>query len=97
MNPTSELRRDTPAWIAQIWISFVLAVTAAGVGIAYAPVDVWIKAYLGMAFLFALGSSFSLSKTIRDNHEGRKLLNRLTDAKTEKLLRDFEIDPQNPA
>lgn len=93
MSSTSELRRDTPAWVAQVWISFALAVGASAVGIAYVPVGPWIKAYLGMAFLFALGSSFSLAKTVRDNHEGTKLVNRLTDARAEKLLRDFEAEP----
>ncbi len=90
MKTTSELRRDTPAWLAQVWISFFLAVTASAVGVAYAPVDVWIKGYLGMAFLFSLGSSFSLAKTLRDNHEGSKLISRITDARAEKLLREYE-------
>lgn len=92
MKTTSELRQDTPAWVAQVWISFLLAVAAAAIGIVYAPVGPWIKAYLGMAFLFSLGSAFSLAKTIRDNHEAGKLVNRLTDARAEKMLREFDLD-----
>lgn len=95
MKTTSELRRDTSAWIAQVWISFFLAVSASAIGVAYAPVDAWVKGYLGMAFLFSLGSAFSLAKTLRDNHEGSKLLSRITDARAEKLLREYEL--QAPA
>jgi len=92
MKTTSELRQDTPAWVAQVWLSFLLAVGASVIGIVFVPVGPWIKAYLGMAFLFSLGSSFTLAKTIRDNHEGGKIVNRITDARAEKLLRDFELD-----
>ena len=45
-----------------------------------------------MAFLFSLGSAFTLAKTIRDNHEGSKLINRITDARTEKVLRGLELE-----
>jgi len=89
---TSELRQDTQAWIAQVWISFLLAVGASAVGIVYAPIDPWIKAYIGMGYLFSLGSTFTLAKTIRDDHEASKLVNRLTDARAEKILRDFEVE-----
>lgn len=92
MKTTSEFRQDTPAWVAQVWLSFLLAVGASAIGIVFVPVDPWIKAYLGMAFLFSLGSAFTLAKTIRDNHEGGKLVNRITDARAEKLLRDFDVE-----
>ena len=38
-------------------------------GIAYLPVDVWTKGFLGMGLLFTIGSCFSLAKTVRDDHE----------------------------
>lgn len=91
MHQSSELRRDTPAWIIQVWISFLGSVAAGAIGIYYAPVDLWVQAYLGMAFVFALGSAFSLAKTVRDNHEGGKIVNRLHDAKAEQMLRDYEV------
>ncbi len=65
-----------------------------GVGIAVTlPLETpWLRAFLGMGLVFSVGSSFSLAKTLRDNHEARRLLNRLSDAKAEKILREFEIN-----
>jgi hypothetical protein len=92
MTRNDDIQRDTTAWVFQVWASFVLATTATGIGIYYLPVDPWLRAFLAMGLLFSVGSSFSLAKTLRDNHEARRLLNRLSDAKTEKIIRDFEIN-----
>ena len=64
-------------------------------GIYFLPVDPWIRGYMGMGLFFAVGSSFTLAKTMRDQHESRRLINRLSDAKTEKLLHEFEIKAQS--
>ncbi|HEY2517422.1 MAG TPA: YiaA/YiaB family inner membrane protein [Polyangiaceae bacterium] len=92
MVRNDEIQRDTGAWIFQVWASFALAVGTTSIGIAYMPVDPWLRAFLGMGLLFSVGSTFSLSKTIRDNHESKRLLNRLSEAKTEKIIREFEIN-----
>jgi hypothetical protein len=88
-HPT--VQRDTQAWIFQTWASFLIAVSATGLGILYLPVDGWIRGFLAMGLLFTIGSCFTLSKTIRDNHEAGRLLNRISDAKTERILREFEM------
>lgn len=84
----------TNAWIAQTWLSFALAVTAMAVGILYLPVDNWIKGYLSMGMVFSVGSTMSLSKTIRDVEESKRMLSRIEDAKLERLL--VEHDPYKP-
>lgn len=87
----NEVRRDTPAWIFQTWASFILSVTVTSAGIYYLPVDLWIRAFMSMGLLFTVASSFTLAKTVRDNHEAEKLMNRVKDAKAEKLLREYEF------
>lgn len=72
------------------WASFTLAGVGSLLGIYFLPVDFWIKGYIGMAYLFTLTTSFVLAKTIRDKHESTQFMNRLRNAKTEKLLTDFE-------
>lgn len=52
------------------------------------PLMIWVKAFLGMGILFITVSCFSLAKTLRDQHEQQKLVNRINEAKTEKLLRE---------
>ena len=83
-------QKDTTAWIAQVWISFILAAAATTLGVYYLPVDEWIRGFMGMSILFTVASTFTLAKTIRDNHEAQRLRNRLTEAKAEKIIREFE-------
>lgn len=83
--------KDSPQWIFQVWASFILSFSLSLGGIYVMPVDFWVKGYLFMGLFFTVGSAFSLSKTIRDNEETKRLLNRIAEAKTEKLLTDFEM------
>ena len=80
---------DTHAWRMQVWISFGLALSLTTVGVLYLPVDVWVKGYLGVGLYFTVSSCFTLAKTLRDQHEKEKILTRLTDAKTERMLREY--------
>lgn len=83
----------TNAWIAQTWISFLVALAATSIGIIHMPIDNWLKAYLGMGMLFTVGSTVSLSKTIRDVEESKRMLTRIDEAKLERLLAEY--DPFN--
>jgi hypothetical protein len=78
------------AWIVQAWASFVISLSATTVGTLYLPVDTWVKAYMGMGTLFTVASTFSLGKTVRDIHEGKKLISRVDDAKLEKILAEHD-------
>jgi hypothetical protein len=79
------------AWIIQTWLSFALAVGVTVVGIWHLPVDGWQKAFLGMGLVFSIGSTFTLSKTVRDQHEQESLTARIDEARVTKLL--AEVDP----
>ncbi|MBF5044550.1 hypothetical protein FGE12_19280 [Aggregicoccus sp. 17bor-14] len=81
-------------WVLQTWASFALAVGVTAVGIYHLPVDAWTRAFLAMGLLFSVGSSFSLAKTVRDQHEQERLTARIDDARVTKLLAD--VDPLQP-
>ena len=68
MNQTYLVRRDTPAWRMQVWISFGVAVFACLAGLWWLPPNV---DHIGLAlgFFFCLFASFTLAKTIRDNRD----------------------------
>ncbi|MEB3887118.1 YiaA/YiaB family inner membrane protein [Lyngbya sp. CCY1209] len=91
MNSKLGAQKDTAAWIFQVWASFILATSATAIGIFYLPVDPWVKGFMGMGLTFSVGSSFTLAKTIRDNHESQKLLSRVDEAKLEKLLAEHNV------
>ena len=80
---------DTGAWRMQVWIAFALALFLTTVGIWFLPVDPWIKGYLGLGLYFTVSSCFTLAKTIRDAHETEKISHRLSEAKAERMLREY--------
>ncbi len=86
----------TNAWITQTWISFFLSIAATSIGILYLPVNPWVKGYLGMGFMFSIGSTVSLSKTIRDVDESKRMLSRIDEAKLERLLAEYDPYQSSP-
>ncbi len=84
---------DTQAWIFQAWAAFAISFGSMGIGIVFLPLDVWTRGFLGIGLFFTVSACFTLSKTVRDNHEASKLINRISDAKAEKLLSEFEAAP----
>ena len=86
----AEAQVHSSAWLFQVWASFVLSVAATAVGIYFLPVGIWIKGFLGMGLIFTVGSTISLSKTVRDVHESEKFLSRVDQAKVERMLADHD-------
>ena len=78
------------SWIAFTYASFFASVAMVAAGIVYAPVDMWITAYFGMGAALLVQSCITMTKTLRDVHEGSKLVNRIEDARAERLLAGIE-------
>ena len=76
------------AWVAFTQLNFALTATAMGIAIWAMPVDAWIRAFMGLGVLALIGSTITMSKTIRDVHEGSKVTSKVENAKVEKLLMD---------
>ena len=88
-----QLQQDSPAWRFFVQVSFVISLGLMSVGIWELPVNVWMRGFLGMGLFFTISSTIVMTKTMRDDHEAQKLIKRLTNAKTEKMLQDYEIKP----
>jgi hypothetical protein len=84
-NPT-HLERPSGAWINFSYISFGASMLMVGGGIFALSLDWWVRAYFAMGLAMAVQSAFTLAKTVRDAHETKGMINRLEEAKTEKLL-----------
>lgn len=84
----------SPAWVAITKIQFAISVIALLTGLAYLPVEPWIVAYLVMGTLLLTSSTVALTKTIRDMHEGGRLVSRVEEAKLERIL--SQHDPLVP-
>jgi len=88
MNP--QAGQHSSAWVSFTYASFAGALAMVAGGILFLPVDMWVKAYFAMAALLLVQTCITLTKTIRDVEEGKRLVNRIEDAKTERLLMEIE-------
>ena len=69
LRDNKDKQQDTQQWVLQVWFSFVVCLIFSFGGLWSLEADFWIKAYIGVSFLFALSSTFTLAKTVRDNQE----------------------------
>ena len=88
MNPTTP--SHSPAWVTFTYVSFAASAFMVGIGIFFLPLDLSIKGYLAMGFVMLTQSCITMTKTMRDNHESGRLVNRIEDAKAERLLMEVE-------
>lgn len=65
------VHRDTKAWKAQVWVSFGLAVSLCGIGLAWLPGEDLDRAFMVMGYVFCLSAAFALAKFVRDNEMRR--------------------------
>lgn len=90
-NPEA-MRFDSPGWIFFVKVSFACALAGMVFGvIMMTDVEVWLRGYLILGTLFLTGSTFTLAKTLRDQFEASKLINKLAQARTEKLLKEYGV------
>lgn len=61
------------AFFLQSAISFVISFAAVGFGVAFLPVDTWVRGFLGIAVLYVVTSTFTLAKCVRDRQEAAAL------------------------
>ena len=84
MNPN--VQPHSNACVTFTYVSFAASAFLVAIGVFYLPIDLWMKGYLTMGIVMLIQSCVTLTKTIRDMHEGGKLVNRIEDAKAERLL-----------
>ena len=80
---------DSGAWRLQVVIAFILALGMTTLGIFMLPVDLWTQGFLTMGLYFTVSSAFGLAKCLRDAHESERLVSKISEAKTEKMLREY--------
>lgn len=85
----SDVQPNSASWLFFTKASFVLSLIATGLGIVFMPTELTVKGYLAICGLFLVNSTITLSKTLRDQHEGERLINRISEAKTQKILKEF--------
>jgi hypothetical protein len=82
--------KTTGAFYMQSVISFALAIGALVIGVAYLPVDAWIRAFLAVGVFYLVTSSFTLAKCVRDRQEEAAVVTRVDQARLDKLLAEHD-------
>jgi hypothetical protein len=80
----------TAAFYLQATISFAVSLFAVGMGIAYLPADPWTRSFLAIGVLYAVTSSFTLAKCVRDRQESEAVNQRIDQARLDKLLAEHD-------
>jgi len=83
-------QKTTAAFYLQSAVSFGIALVGVGTGIAYLPVDAWMRAFLGIGLLYTVTSAFTLAKVVRDHQETSSVVQRVDQARLDKLLTDHD-------
>ena len=87
------LNQSSSAWLAFVQIAFVIALGLMAAGIILLPVNWWMRGYLLMGLFFTVSATITLSKTLRDDHEAKKIIHKIGEIKTERLIREFDMKP----
>jgi hypothetical protein len=82
--------QHSSSWVTFTYATFIAAVVMVAGGIILMPLDIWMKGYFAMGVAMLIQSCVTVTKTIRDVHESSKLVNRIEDAKAERLLMGIE-------
>jgi len=80
------IQPHSASWVTFTYVSFSAAAFMVAVGVYFLPLDLWVKGYLAMGIITLVQSCVTLTKTVRDMHESGKLVNRIEDAKAERIL-----------
>lgn len=83
---TETNHQHSGAWVTFTYGSFIASAGMVAIGILFMPIDFWMKGYFAMGVVMLVQSCVTCTKTMRDVHEGRRMHNRIEDARTERLL-----------
>ncbi|MGY3487427.1 hypothetical protein ACVW1C_005310 [Bradyrhizobium sp. USDA 4011] len=84
MNQT--IQPHSGAWVTFTYASFAASAFLVAVGVFFLPISPWMQGYLTMGIVMLVQTCVTLTKTVRDNYESSKFVNRIEDAKAERLL-----------
>jgi hypothetical protein len=87
LESATHVERPTSAWINFSYVAFAASILMIGGGIASLPLDWWVRGYFAIGMVMVVQSCFTLAKNVRDVHESSRMINRIEEARTEKLLR----------
>ena len=80
---------SSSSWILFVKLTFAISLISMGLFIFFMEGSLLVKGYMALNSLFLVSSTIMLSKTLRDEHEAERLLNKINEAKTNKILKEY--------
>ena len=84
-----QISSNSAGWLFFVKVSFAIALCAMLGGILFSPIEFIVKAYFGLCSLFLVSSTITLSKSMRDQHESQRIMNKIAEAKTQQLIKEY--------
>lgn len=80
---------SSKGWLFFVKLTFGISLAGMAAFVFFMSGDLLTKGYLALNSLFMVSATIMLSKTLRDEHETSKLSNRISEAKTNKILKEY--------
>lgn len=80
---------NSASWLFFVKLTFGISVAAMVAFIFFMNGDLLTKGYLALNSLFMVSTTIMMSKTLRDEHENTKMVNKISEAKTNKILKEY--------
>lgn len=84
-----ELQSSSSGWLFFVKASFLISILAVSAGVLFIPADLMVQGYFALSSLFLVSSTITLSKSMRDEHEAQRLVNKISEARTNKIIKEF--------
>ncbi|MCB1419622.1 MAG: hypothetical protein KDJ74_11770 [Notoacmeibacter sp.] len=89
MADNSITTKNTNSWVLFTIASFAVSAAMMAGGIFFMEASFAAKGFYAMASIMLVHTSITITKTLRDTEESERLIHKIDEARTEKLLREI--------
>ena len=89
MFDNSITTKNTSSWVLFTIASFAVSAAMMAGGIFFMEASFAAKGFYAMASIMLVHTSITITKTLRDTEESERLIHKIDEARTEKLLREI--------
>jgi len=86
-----DISGNSPQWNFFVKAAFALSIAATTIGIFLIPGDLVVKGYFAISSLFMVFATITMSKTLRDQHESQRVHNKISEARTSKIMNELNV------
>lgn len=83
------LQSNSSGWLFFVRITFGISIAAMVAFIFFMEGSLLMRGYLALNSLFLISTTIIMSKTMRDEHEAQTINHKISEAKTNKILKEY--------